>query len=275
MRNKFTELVDAGVASFKHEPIAQDKPHYCPVCHTYNNVWGVITDTHMSCLPDGRRVITGTFVSDCPKWTQLMYASFWGGVRFDTTGYMSLSEFLYKSGLETRSIVLNGQNAIELVPCEECAVADLRCVAYTTTETKFPQPVNRLGGVLECLELCGSLSEAANRLNVSIKVPGDHWHVHEGKIVGQAYGQNVILEVSFDKGTKVENAELAKLFDAEGIGELFYRQFPRYFALDSDDKKWQAVLRKNDHNKIFARSFDELTPQQWFEEAQAIIATIS
>lgn len=275
MRNKFTELVNAGVASFNPEPIAPDRPHYCPICHTYNNVWGVITDTHMSCLPDGRRVITGTFVSNTPKWTQLMFSSFWGGVRFDTTGYMSLSEFLYKSGLETLAINLNGQPAIELIPCEECAVADIKCPAYTTTETKFPQPINRLGAVIECLELSNSLSEAARKLNVSIKVPGSHWHVYENKIIGQAYGQNVILEVSFDKGVKIENEELAKLLNAEGIGELFFRQFPRYFALDSDDKKWQVLLRKNDNNKIFAQSFDELTPQQWFEEAQAIIASIS
>lgn len=275
MRNKFTELVNAGVASFKSDPIAADRPQYCPVCHTYNNVWGVITDTHMSNLPDGRRVITGTFVSNTPKWTQLMFSSYWGGVRFDTTGYMSLSEFLYKSGLETRSITLNGQPAIELVPCEECAVTDIKCPVYTTTETKFPQPINRLGGVLECLGVSSSLSDAARKLNSSIKVPGDHWHVYENKIIGQAYGQNIILEVSFDKGVKIENEELAKLFSNEGIGELFYRQFPRYFALDSDDKKWQALLRQNEHNKIFIRNFNELTPLQWFEEAQAIIATIS
>lgn len=275
MRSKFTDLVNAGVAGFHNTPIAPETPQYCPVCHTYNNVWGVITDTHMSCLPDGRRVITGTFVSDPKKWTQLMYASFWGGVRFDTTGYMSLSEFLYRNGLDTFITNINGQPAMELIPCEECAVTDIKCSSYTTTETKFPQPINRLGGVLECLELSGSLSEAVRRMNVSIKVPGNHWHVHENKIVGQAYGQNVILEVSFDKGTKVDCPELAKLLSDEGIGELFYRQFPRYFALDSDDKKWQALLRKNDDNKIFARSFDELTPQQWFEEAKAIIVTIN
>lgn len=275
MRSKFSELVNAGVAGFQSTPIAQDTPQYCPVCHTYNNVWGVITDTHMSCLPDGRRVITGTFVSDPQKWTRLMYEPYWGGIRFDTTGYSSLSEFLYRSGLETQAIVLNGQPALALVPCEECAVADLKCSSYTTTETKFPQPIVRLGAVQECLELSGSLSEAARKLNCSIKVPGNHWHVHENKIIGRAYGQNVILEVSFEKGTKVENAELTKLFNAEGISELFFRQFPRYFALDSDDKKWQALLRRNDNNKIFAKSFDELTPQDWFEEAKAIIATIN
>ena len=115
MRNKFTELVDAGVASPNYTPIAKDTPTFCPVCHAYNNIWGIISDTHMSCLDNGRRIITGTFISNVPKWTQFVFAPNWGGVRFDTTGYMSLSEFLCVHGLETCATNINGQPAIELV----------------------------------------------------------------------------------------------------------------------------------------------------------------
>ena len=89
--------------------------------------------------------------------------------------------------------------------------------------------------------------------------------------MGAAFGKTVILEVNFDKGIKIENKVLAELLDNEGIGELYYRQFPRYFALDSDDKKWQALLRRDENNKIFVKNFNDLTPQEWFEEAKAII----
>lgn len=272
MRSKFSELVAMGIAGFEHTPIAQETPQYCPVCHTYNNVWGVITDTHMSCLPNGRRVITGTFVSKTPEWTRLMYASFWGGVRFDTTGYMSLSEFLYTHGLETVAITLNGQPAIELVPCEDCPVSGIKCTSYTTTETKFPQPVQRLGGVIECLE-SGSLKEAVNKLNASMKVPGNHWHVHENKIVGQAYGQTVILEVTFDKGIKVENEELHKMLESAGAGDLFFRQYPRHFVLDSTDPQCKLALKNLDENVIFVKKFDDMTVQEWFDNAKCIVAS--
>lgn len=271
MRSKFSQLVDAGVAGFQSTPIAQETPAYCPVCHTYNNVWGIITDTHMSCLPDGRRVITGTFVGDPKKWTQLQYAPFWGGVRFDTTGYMSLSEFLYMNGLEGRAIALNGQTAIELVPCEECAVSGIACSTYTTTETRFPQPITRLGGVLECLN-CHSLKEAAGRLNASVKVPGNHWHVHENKIVGRAYGQTVILEVTFEKGIKVENEELARMFESVGAGDLFFRQYPRYFVLDSTDPQCHRALQVDEDNVIFVKQFEDMTIQEWFDNAKCIVA---
>lgn len=274
MRNKFTELISAGVAAFNSTPIAQETPQYCPVCHTYNNVWGIITDTHMSCLENGRRVITGTFVSDPAKWTKLLYSQFWGGVRFDTAGYMSLSEFLYNHGLDAVVVDLNGQPAMELVPCDDCPVSGIACKVYTTTETKFPQPIERLGAVRECFE-ADTLSKVAKKLNASIKVPGNHWHVCEDKIVGSAYGMTVILDMSFDKGTKVDCQELTGMFESEGMGNLFFRKFPRYFALDSDDRKWQAVLRENENNRVFVKNFEDLSPKDWFEEAKVIIETIS
>ncbi len=269
MRNKFSELVAAGVAPFRHEPIAAETPQCDPICHTYNNVWGVITDTHMSYV-DGKYIITGTLLADVKKWTELKYSPFWGGVRFDTTGYSTLSEFLWRAGFDTQVRTINGQTAAELIPCDDCACAGIACTAYTTHESKFPQPVSRLGNVYECFNV-GSLNEAVKKMNSSSQVEGNHWHVSGNKIVGTAFGTTCILEVKFDKGIKIENQALADLLNAEGIGELFYRQFPRYFALDSDDKRWQALLRRDENNKIFVRNFDELTPQQWFEEAKAII----
>lgn len=269
MRSKFSELIAAGVASFNHEPIAPQTPCHDPICHTYNNLWGVLTDTHMSCA-DGRYVITGTFVGDPKKWSSLMWTPNWGGCNFIDSGYYSLSEFLCLAGYEPRTTVLNGQAAIELIPREDCVCTGIGCTAYTTHESQIPQPVARLGRVQECLNV-HSLQEAAKNMNRSSVVEGTHWHVSGDKIVGEAFGKTVILEVNFDKGIKIENKVLAELLDNEGIGEFYYRQFPRYFALDSDDKKWQALLRRDENNKIFVKNFSDLTPQEWFEEAKAII----
>ncbi len=259
---------------FKPDPIANRVPEQCPVCRTYNNIWGIATDTHCACV-DGRTFITGTLVGDPNKWTQLMYNPSIGGYVFKTTGYNSLSDFLYRAKLCPQVTTLNGQAAIELVPCpEEACIGDLTCKAYTTHESKIPQPVSQIGDLTECLD-CRSLSEMAWKMNHSNKVSGEGWHVSEGTIVGNKGDKNIILELSYDKGVKVDNEELRKLLDNEGIGELYFRQFPRYFVLDSDDKKWQALLRKDNNNRIFVRSFDALTPQEWFEEAKAIIATYS
>ena len=269
MRSKFSELIAAGIASFEHEPLGNEIPCTDPICRAYNNIWGVLTDTHMSCV-DGCRFISGTFVSK-PEWDDFLYAPFWGGCTFKGTGYCCLACFLSANHLCPCNGVRNGQQVICLEPCEcDCACADPKVTSYTTSESKIPQPIARLGLVQECFN-AGSLEEIAKYMNRSSMVAGDNWCVFEDKIIGTAFGKIVILEVNFDKGIKIENKVLAELLDNEGIGEFYYRQFPRYFALDSDDKKWQALLRRDENNKIFVKNFSDLTPQEWFEEAKAII----
>lgn len=273
MRNKFSELVSQGVASFKPTPLAGAVPQNCPICRTYNNIWGIATNTHASNI-DGRPVITGTRVGWDDDWTLLCYTPYIGGYNFKTAGYYSLSEFLYQVELRPNVCTINGQRAIELLPREEECCSDMKCNSYTTSESNIPHPIKDLGNIQECL-MSSSLREAARKMNVMPSVVGEHWHVYEDTIVGLVNGKSVILEMSYEKGVKIQNDELQQMLDVEGIGELFLRQFPRYFVVDSNDKKWQALLRKDENNKTFVKSFDELTPQQWFEEIKAIIATYS
>jgi hypothetical protein len=270
MYNKFSELVAAGVASFHHTPVGSEQTIPCPVCRTYNNFWGALTDTHMT-LTEGHRVITGTL--DAKKWNNLLYASSIGNANFRGSGYYSLSEFLSANNLRPNITTVNGQMAIELVEqiVDDGKCCDCTCACYTTSESRIPQPVAQLGDVQSCLE-ARSLEEIAKNMNCSRRVVGEHWHVFEGKIIGAALGTTVILETKFDEGIKVENDVLAKLLDGEGLGDLYFRKFARYFSLDSDDKKWQALLRRDKNNKVFARNFDDLTPQEWFENARSIIA---
>lgn len=276
MRSKFSELVKFGVASRHYDDIAPDTAGSCNICRAYNNLWGVLTDTHMSCFPDGRRIITGTLISNQEKWNNLLYYCTWGGVRFATSGWTSLSEFFYAFDLEPKLVELNGQPAIELIDCEDCdCPCDcVQCASYTTTESRIPQPIDKLGNVKECLK-CGSLKGIIEALNRSDEVVGEHWHMSGNKIIGSAFGTTVIIEASFDTGEKCDWPELDELFAQEGLTGLYYRKFPRYYALDSDDKKWQKLLRNDPNNKLFIRDANRLSTEDWFDEAKAIIATYS
>lgn len=276
MRNIFSELISSGIASRHYDAIAPEQPGSCNISRAYNNLWGVLTDTHMSCLPDGRRIITGTLFDNANKWDMLLYACTWGGVRFSTSGWTSLSEFFYTFDLEPKVVKINGQTAIELIDCEDCdCPCDcVQCASYTTSESRIPQPISKLGKVNECFQ-AHSLREIAKRMNASPEVVGEHWHVHGNMIVGNAFNTTVLIEAAFDKGEKVNSPELDKLFAEEGLDGLYYRKFSRYFALDSDDKKWQMLLRNDPNNKLFVRDFNKLTAEEWFDEAKAIIATYS
>lgn len=280
MRNKFTELVAQGVAEFSHTPIASDVPQQSQLCRDYNNIWGIITDTHMS-MVEGRPVITGTFVSDERKWMNLHYQDHWGGVQFYTTGYCSLSDFLYKHGLIPNRIVLNGQPAIELIENpikqEKCPCADVCCGSYCTTESAFPQRIEHIMNV-QALQDCLSkptLNECVLAMNESYQIPGTHWHIFENNIVGRIGNQNVILETKFDLAEQVDYNELSAALDQEGLGELYLRKFPNYFIVDSDDQKWRRLLRGSRYNKIQARSLNELTIEDWIFNIKNIVNSIS
>lgn len=275
MRNRFSELVNQGVASFQHQAVAPETPTTGPICRTYNSLWGALTDTHMSYV-NGENIITGTFVGDPQNWTKLLYAGNWGGCNICQSGFCSLADFLSSCGMQAVYTPINGQPALKLVqvdrqePCK-----GMECTCYTTSESKIPQNVARLGAVQECFDEATTLFEAAERMNESRAVLGNKWTVYENKIIGNINGQNIILEMNFDTGVKVENDMLQELLSDEGIGELYLRQFKSFFAVDSDDRKWQSLLRKNQYNSISAKKFDDLTPVQWLDAIKDVINTIS
>ena len=92
MRDKFSELINQGVAKFEYTPTIGSIPEQDPVCRAYNNIFSIPSDTHMSCLPDGNRVITGHMINT-PKWESFVCSPFWGAVDFRTTGYWCLCDF--------------------------------------------------------------------------------------------------------------------------------------------------------------------------------------
>ena len=69
MRNKFTELIEQGVARFEYTPIAPEIPEQDPICRQYNNIWSIPSDTHMHLNHEtGDRYITGHMVGIASKW---------------------------------------------------------------------------------------------------------------------------------------------------------------------------------------------------------------
>ena len=99
MRNKFTELIEQGVARFDYKPIAPEIPEQDFVCRMYNNIFSIPTDTHMFMDGDGTRYITGKLVSITEKFESFLYASQWMGVNFRHSGYWSACQFLQSYGL--------------------------------------------------------------------------------------------------------------------------------------------------------------------------------
>jgi hypothetical protein len=200
MRNKFTDLMANGSASFNYTPITSELPDTDPISRMYNNIFSIPTDTHMSITDNGDRVITGHIINT-RDWEQFCCSCIWRGVSFKTTGFWSLCDFLYKHGLKGSKATLNG-DIVYLISqqetdengqdkCPTIAPSDNRCcVPYccTTNESKIPHPITELtksGNKLHITECFGcDINEVVTKMNESVWVKGSNWVPFENSIVG-------------------------------------------------------------------------------------------
>lgn len=116
MRNRFTELVNAGIASHPYQEFLPKTPCTCPICRAYNNIFGIPTDTHMSALDDGSYVITGHIINT-PDWQKFTTSvGNWKAVSFKPSGYEGFEDFITRQGLvvDTERCTLNGDCAVFL-----------------------------------------------------------------------------------------------------------------------------------------------------------------
>lgn len=193
MRNKFSELIKNGVASFTYTPIAKEMPECDPVCRMYNNIYSIPSDTHMSCLDDGTRVITGHMINT-PGWEKFCCSYIWGAVDFRASGAWSVAQFLYNRNLKGEKSTLNGDVVYKITPVEpgeQIAMPLPYCPnSYATCESNIPRQIITLTTtgnkmhLLECFNNQSSLNGVAEKMNQSSWVKGDNWVVFENKIVG-------------------------------------------------------------------------------------------
>ena len=117
MRDKFSELIKKGVAAFNPKPVAGSIPELDPMCKTYNAVWGLLTDTHMSKVDDGY-IITGTFTQST-YWDRFKYSCFWGTTDIKlASGYSSLDAMVAKNMYTMVPDLYNGDRVMRLKPVE-------------------------------------------------------------------------------------------------------------------------------------------------------------
>lgn len=185
MRDKFSELINQGVAAFTYTTHLPEVPEKDPICIIYNNIFSIATDTHMSVVQDGDdecRVIKGHIIANRDKWVEFVCSPSWGSVNFRNCGYYSVNDLLYQNGLEGNFGDLNGEVVYIIRPHQHdedaCDCKNPACCVYTT-ESKIPQPLEILTNngrkehVLECLK--GSMDEITENLNDSIWMKGENW----------------------------------------------------------------------------------------------------
>lgn len=135
MINRFKEMIENGIAP---SPV---RSNVAPndglngqddrLCRTYNNIWSVLTDTHMA-KPEGapegvEYVITGTFVARTKagyrEMDRFLTATNWGGASLPN----SFSSILYNNGYEWKYGMLNNDEVVFIVKRPVADMPDPAC----------------------------------------------------------------------------------------------------------------------------------------------------
>lgn len=109
----FSDLIKSGVAPspYKTNIIGNESDRFVI---NYNNIWGVISDTHMSKGEDGAYYITGQLFRDKEKTQNFLYAWRWGNFYFKDSSLQSQSLYDYcKKNYKTIAHeVVNGDDVL-------------------------------------------------------------------------------------------------------------------------------------------------------------------
>lgn len=187
MRDKFSDLIKAGVASFNYTALTSDIPDTDPICRQYNNIFSIPSDTHMSMLEDGTRVITGHMINT-GQWCEFCHSWHWGAVDFRTSGVWCLCEFLCKHGLEGILASLNGDVVYKIIPKTNDDVCPICPNNTYKNESLIPHQISELTNsgnklhIIECFKQ--DIDTTIKNLNESIWVKGNNWVKAENHIIG-------------------------------------------------------------------------------------------
>jgi hypothetical protein len=197
MRSKFSELIDQGIASFEYTPLVGETPEQDPICRAYNNIFSIPTDTHMSCLDDMTRIISGHIIAT-PEWRKFVYSPNWGAVNFCTAGYCNLAEFLFQNGLQGEVGSFNNDVVFFVTPIEFDEINTSMPVAIKTNESKIPlspSVITKSGNIGHVLECFGhNISETVKKLNESSWIKGTNWVPFGNDIVGLVGNTTYVIE---------------------------------------------------------------------------------
>lgn len=169
--DKFSELIAKGVAQFNHTPVAPETPATDPIVRSYNTIFGMATDTHMS-LVDGQYIITGSVFKKKAAAERIFSARGSGAVDFRPSGYWSAFCFFDCNRLVGTYGKLNGDDVYILTKRQEGMAPSFSndcCCDTIACEGNLP----------DCARRCQVASSQIPRSIAEVTTTGDVYHVME------------------------------------------------------------------------------------------------
>jgi hypothetical protein len=183
MRNNFSEILNLPFESY--QSFGSETPTADPICRTYNNIFGLALNTHMT-IVDDKRVIVGHYINT-PEWDRFINSSVWGGLDFRHAGYYSLCQYLNDMGLTGKKGTLNGDVVYWVEDWSQIPTPDAPTAVYNT-ESQIPRKLEEFNINASIFE--GTVPEVINKLNESTAFK---WVWNGEQYIG--YNENTIIKL--------------------------------------------------------------------------------
>lgn len=177
-------MIASGVASREYKTFIPKTTETDPVVRTYNNCYGLFTDTHMSKMAEGDYVITGSLCSIPEKFDCFLYSINYGlGTAFKVNGKtMSLSCFLAENGLKGQYSCLNGDKVyrISKTPVafdNSCCYGVSACQIGPYMDTPVQLGEKAVENLTNMVEGSETLEDIEKAVNESENIQGNDWTV--------------------------------------------------------------------------------------------------
>lgn len=113
----FNDLIKDNIAPSPYKTNVIDRS--CDrICVNYNNIWGILTDTHMSKGENGKYYITGSLLKDKRKTNDLVLSGWLGNYSFrdSSVGANNLLDYAHRNHFIIAHTIVNGDDVLELTP---------------------------------------------------------------------------------------------------------------------------------------------------------------
>lgn len=114
--NRFSEWIKQGIAPSPYKTDTFNDRPSDGLCRLYNNLWGALTDTHMTKHDNGHYVITGSMLRDQEKFNSFIDAPAWCSCNFkQASGVNTLGELFAMHSLVGKHTIQNNDAVYELI----------------------------------------------------------------------------------------------------------------------------------------------------------------
>lgn len=219
--DRFTEMIEKGVASREYKTFLPETPDQDPIVRTYNNCFGLFTDTHMSKMNENEYVITGSLCSRPDRFDSFLYSVNFGlGTAFKVNGKItSLAGFLQSNGLKGQYECLNGDSVYKIYPCPSSACCiDPACgygVCGMDCQSSYPTQLGEklMSAIADMLSESANLEELENKINKCDILNGSDWFSFNTSKGFGLLSESIGKAILFDKVNEAKEQKRYRITD--------------------------------------------------------------